>query len=89
MAKTTQKKRYTMRDMKKLFGKDFQMPSDEEMLACARKPVELSDILKSLKKQPASTIVKTNSTQELARVRRELQKLMGRIEKIEKNLIAR
>lgn len=80
------KKRYTMKDVKKLFGPDYSMPTDEEMLAA--KPLELHEILTELKQRTSSPGKKLNSTNELAKVRRELQKLLGRLEKIEKNLIA-
>lgn len=89
MAKAMQpRKRYSSSDLKVLFGEDFRLPSDEVLESHARKPVDLAGILKSLKKQSASPGKRKNSTQELARVRRDLQKLLGRIEKIEKDLIA-
>jgi hypothetical protein len=90
MAKAIQrKKRYTMSDLKKLFGPDYRMPTDEEMISAASsKHVGLQEILTELKQQPLTQEKKRKPTQELTQVRRELQKLLGRLEKIEKNLIA-
>lgn len=85
MAKTTQsKKRHTSSDLKKLFGPQFRLPTDEEMLST--KPIELNAILAELKQQHREK--KRTSTHELAQVRKELQKLLSRLAKIEKNLIA-
>lgn len=52
MAKAVQrKKRYTMSDLKKLFGPDYRMPTDEEMIARATKPVSLQKVFSEIKKR--------------------------------------
>ncbi len=86
MPATRKRKRsYTEKDLKKLFGADYRTPSDAELLQSPM--VTLDEVFSGLvKKYPPRKKVTLHS-QELGRVRRELQKIYGQLSRIEKRLI--
>ena len=79
------KRRLTMKDVKKLFGPDYRMPSDEELERAPR--ISLAEVFAGLEKKYPPRKKVSGKSKAVGQVRRELQKIQGQLNRIEKRLV--
>ena len=74
-----------MKDVKKLFGSDYRMPTVEEMEAAPK--MTLEELFADLEKKYPPRKKAPSNAQAVHQVRRELQKIQGQLDRIEKKLV--
>ncbi|MFT3879280.1 MAG: hypothetical protein QM703_06430 [Gemmatales bacterium] len=79
------KRRLTMKDVKKLFGPNYRMPSDAELEAVPM--LSLGEVFADLEKKHPPRKKASSKSKAVSEVRRELQKIQGQLNRIEKRLV--